>query len=178
VDKVSELIDGDTHQWDLQKLLTNKFSQVDIDRIMQIPISGIAGEDWTAWAYEKSGLFTVKSAYRMLVSQPREQQGRAATSSSNGKEHLWKSLWKLKVVPKVRVFWWRVMRGIMPDFSTLTRRHVRDNSTCSICKSAPEMLLHALAGDLGGRYIVRIMVVTGRTSQSDHGNVVHLVITE
>jgi hypothetical protein len=86
VDKVSELIDGDTHQWDLQKLLTNKFSQVDIDRIMQISISGIAGEDWTAWAYEKSGLFTVKSAYRMLVSQPREQQGRAATSSSNGKE--------------------------------------------------------------------------------------------
>jgi hypothetical protein len=79
VDKVSELIDGVTHQWDLQKLLANKFSQVDIDRIMQIPISGIAGEEWTPWAYEKSGLFTVKSAYRMLVSQP--------ASSKVGQQH-------------------------------------------------------------------------------------------
>jgi hypothetical protein len=45
VDKVSELIDGVTHQWDLP---ANNFSQLDIDRIMQIPISGRAGEDWTA----------------------------------------------------------------------------------------------------------------------------------
>jgi len=80
----------------------------------------------------------------MLVSGD-EDHDRLGISSSHGQGDLWKRLWSLKVVPKVRVFWWRVMRGIVTDYSTLTRRHVRDNNTCSVCKSASETLLHALA---------------------------------
>jgi hypothetical protein len=52
-----------------------------------------------------------------------------------------KKLWKLPVVPKVRVFWWRVLRGILP---TLSRRHIMDNSTCALCKSESESVMHAL----------------------------------
>jgi hypothetical protein len=95
--------------------------------------------------HDKSGLYTVRSAYRRLVSQVGEEQGGADISSSRNSEDLWKRVWSLKVVPKVRVFWWRVMRGIVPDYSTLTRRHVRANSTCLVCKSTSETLLHALA---------------------------------
>jgi hypothetical protein len=35
-------------------------------------------------------------------------------------EEKWKRLWKLDVLPRVRVFWWRVLKGILPDFATLT----------------------------------------------------------
>jgi hypothetical protein len=56
----------------------------------------------------------------------------------------WKKLWKLDVLPRVQVFWWRVLRGILPDYAILTRRHVRVNSICSVCKSASESLYHAL----------------------------------
>ncbi|KAE8804669.1 Alanyl-tRNA synthetase [Hordeum vulgare] len=58
--------------------------------------------------------------------------------------HLWKMLWSLKVVPKVRVFWWRVMRGILPDEATLKYQHIRDTSLCKLCQLAEEDLEHAL----------------------------------
>jgi hypothetical protein len=56
----------------------------------------------------------------------------------------WRRLWKLDVLPRVRVFWWRVLKGIISDYATLTRRHVRVLSTCPVCKSTSENLLHAL----------------------------------
>ena len=46
------------------------------------------------------------------------------TSTSTTDEQMWKSLWKLNVVPKVRVFWWRVLRGILPVENTLKHRHI------------------------------------------------------
>jgi hypothetical protein len=45
----------------------------------------------------------------------------SVSSSSNNDSEVWKKLWKLPVVPKVRVFWWRVLRGILPDYRTLSR---------------------------------------------------------
>lgn len=35
------------------------------------------------------------------------------TKTSAKEKQLWTHLWKLKVVPKVHVFWWRVLRGIL-----------------------------------------------------------------
>jgi hypothetical protein len=61
-----------------------------------------------------------------------------------GEEELWKKLWKLRVVPRVRTFSWRVLKGFMPDYMTLSRRHIRDDSTCGICKATDEDLKHAL----------------------------------
>ena len=47
------------------------------------------------------------------------------TNTSQTDEQMWKLLWKLKVLPKVRVFWWRVVRGILPDECTLRYRHIK-----------------------------------------------------
>jgi hypothetical protein len=70
----------------MQKL-KNNFCQVDIERIVQIPLSSRVDEDWMVWNYEKSGLYTVKSAYRMLVSQLGDEQQRKAC-------HLQRATWK------------------------------------------------------------------------------------
>lgn len=66
------------------------------------------------------------------------------SSSSDNDVDVWKRLWKLPVVPKVRVFWWRVLRGILPDYRTLSRRHIMENSTCALCKAESEDVMHAL----------------------------------
>jgi hypothetical protein len=47
-------------------------------------------------------------------------------------------------MPKVRVFWWRVLRGILPVESTLLHRHIVPIATCKICLAANEDLRHAL----------------------------------
>ena len=60
-----------------------------------------------AWAHDRTGIYTVKSAYRALVIQEQYQareEGKVKESSMQNKQ-LWKAPWSLKVVPKVRVFW-------------------------------------------------------------------------
>jgi hypothetical protein len=146
IDMVSELIDQVTYQWRVEKLREN-FMALDVDRTMQIPLRHQGGPDWIAWALEKSGQYSVRSAYRALVESSVEQEmveAGAASSSVSEKREVWKLVWKLDTVPKVQVFWWRVLKGILPDYSTLSRRHVREDSTCGICKNASENLLHAL----------------------------------
>ena len=68
----------------------------------------------------------------------------AITESSENDKQLWTWLWKLKVVPKVRVFWWRVLRGILPVERTLQHRHIATLARCKVCMGADEDLMHAL----------------------------------
>ena len=68
----------------------------------------------------------------------------ATTESSEKNKQLWTRLWKLKVLPKVRVFWWRVLRGILPVESTLQYRHTATLARCKVCKGDDEDLMHAL----------------------------------
>jgi ribonuclease HI len=56
----------------------------------------------------------------------------------------WKKLWQLKVVPKVRIFWWRAIKGFLPCYAELTRRHVKDEGTCKLCGYEDETLYHTL----------------------------------
>jgi ribonuclease HI len=143
---VHELFLPDVYQWD-EQLVRSIFLAPDADRIMQIPLPQDGGEDRLAWDLEQTGLYSVKSAYRGLVSerdQLREAQGNVATTSSAKDGLIWRKLWKLDVQPRVRVFWWRVLKGILPDYATLARRHVRVQSTCPVCKSTSESLYHAL----------------------------------
>jgi hypothetical protein len=63
---VEELICFATRTWDIQKL--EKFLlPMDIEVVTQIPICYVRQQDFWAWHYEKSGVFTVCSAYRMIM---------------------------------------------------------------------------------------------------------------
>ena len=86
------------------------------------------------------------SAYRALVNQKELialDEG-TATSTSTSDQQMWSALWKLNVVPKVRVFWWRVLRGILPDEATLNYRHIAEIRRCKFCLAMDENLEHAL----------------------------------
>jgi hypothetical protein len=48
----------------------------------------------------------------------------AITKTSESQKHMWSTLLKLNVVPKVCIFWWRVLRGILPVESILKDRHI------------------------------------------------------
>ena len=65
-------------------------------------------------------------------------------STSNTDGRMWKRLWKLNVLPKVRVFWWRVVRQILPDECTLRCRHIQELGRCKVCFVMDEDLMHAL----------------------------------
>ena len=145
LEKVSELIDHDSATWKVDVVRRN-FLSPDADAILNIPLRRSGGEDFVAWALEKSGEYSVKSAYRALVTHKESlTQGEgvvASTSSSDTQK--WTALWKLKVIPRVRVFWWRVLRGILPDYSTLKHHHIKQIARCDLCQAMDEDLQHAL----------------------------------
>ncbi|KAE8775544.1 Alanyl-tRNA synthetase [Hordeum vulgare] len=53
-------------------------------------------------------------------------------------------LWKLEVLPRVRVFWWRVLYGILPVKATFKCRHIASVGTCKLCLHAEEDMKHVL----------------------------------
>jgi hypothetical protein len=87
-------------------------------------------------------LFSVKSAYKEITQ--RRGYPEVLGSSSTADEQTWKSLWKLRVMPKIRVFWWRVIKNLLPCASELRRRHIKQISFCPMCGHDNETLYHAL----------------------------------
>lgn len=83
---VWELIDQANKTWDQNKLDEN-FLPMDADLIPGILLPTINMEDFWGWSMEKSGEFTVRSAYRMLVHTKMRRgawlEGRAEMSSSS-----------------------------------------------------------------------------------------------
>ena len=100
--RVTELIDDYTGNWNEQTVRQN-FLHPDAVDILNIPLNPAGGEDTLAWALEKSGIYTVKSAYRSLVT--RNELGSleegTITETSSANKHLWTALWRLQVVSKV-----------------------------------------------------------------------------
>ena len=98
------------------------------------------------WAHEGNGIYSVKSAYRALMIRNERQalEEGTDTGSSIDNQRLWNGLWKLNVMPKVKVFFWRVLRGFLPDECTLKHRHLRQVGLCKICMAMDEDMEHAL----------------------------------
>ena len=133
---VSELLDHTSASWDRGKL-QYFFTPMDADIIGSIPLTTRRQEDFWAWHYEKTGIFSVRSAYRMLV-QNRETnrawlEGIPSRSDVRADEKEWTSLWKIKVPSKIRVFLWRLAKHSIPTGNILHRRNMAPKDVCQIC---------------------------------------------
>jgi hypothetical protein len=145
INKVAELIDPITGSWKID-LIRRNFILSKADAILNIPLRRDGGEDFWAWSLENTCVYSVKTAYRSLVNrnEQRALDEGTITETSITDQHMWKSLWKIPVMPKVRVFWWRVLRGILPVQSILRYRHILQSNRCKLCLDHDEDLMHAL----------------------------------
>lgn len=50
----------------------------------------------------------------------------------------------MKVPPKVRIFWWRVLHNYMPTKEELKRRHISKEGHCETCGKDSESLYHVV----------------------------------
>jgi hypothetical protein len=94
--RVSELIDSTTMSWDMQKL-GEFFAPMDREVIINIPLSTRRQSDFWAWHFDKNGIFTVRSAYSMLVLRKNNMtacsNSIARRSSTKADEKEWTVLW-------------------------------------------------------------------------------------
>jgi hypothetical protein len=141
VQLVSDLIFEDSNQWNTN-LIRKVFFAPDADAILSMPRPRTRLQDVWAWAWDKSGSYTVRSAYKLLLEEGLDNV--QMTESSNRGETKWRALWKLKVIPKIRIFWWRVLKGFLPCHAELQMRHMKELSHCPMCGHEEESIYHAL----------------------------------
>ncbi|KAK6119801.1 hypothetical protein DH2020_046456 [Rehmannia glutinosa] len=112
---VSDLIDN--RSWK-SNLIKNMFWPIDHDFILKIPLGRIASGDKLIWHYEKSGLYSVRSGYKLSCSNTFQD------GSSNEDQQLrwWRSLWILRIPPKIKIFVWKAFRGCLPCAVSLNKR--------------------------------------------------------
>ena len=139
---VDSLIDRNVMRWNLDKL-EQLFLPRDVAIIKQIPLSVRRPRDKLIWTGTKSGNFTVKSAYSLLL----HQSSVASGSSSNGMgsaRSLWSRIWSAQVPPKVRLFMWRACLDILPTKTKLFDKGLIHSVSCLWCEGEPESSSHVL----------------------------------
>ncbi|WVZ96381.1 LOW QUALITY PROTEIN: hypothetical protein U9M48_042027, partial [Paspalum notatum var. saurae] len=81
--------------------------------VMRVPMRG--GRDVFKWSLNKTGVFTVNSMYKHLV--------------SNGIK-VSQEIWKTKIPLKIKIFMWYVKRGVLLTKDNLARRNWNGHQGC------------------------------------------------
>lgn len=79
---VADLIDSEKREWKAE-LITSLFYAQDAVRILRVPLANFSHDDEVIWRCEPSGLFSVKSACRLLV-----QEAQFSSMTHFGKKNL------------------------------------------------------------------------------------------
>jgi hypothetical protein len=98
-----------------------------------------------AWYYEKSGIFTVKSAYQLAVplENANPSQGSSSGAGDRGRP-IYKNIWNAEVPPKVRNFAWRLAVDGLGTQDKRRRRGLVQSDICHICGNGVENGHHAM----------------------------------
>ena len=90
-------------------------------------------QDSMLWKADPIGIYSTKSAYRLLL--PTNRPGQHSRN--------FKILWKLKIPPRAELFSWRLFRDRLPTRANLLRRHVAlQDIMCPLCGNHQEEAGH------------------------------------
>uniref|UniRef100_A0A803NFE6 Reverse transcriptase domain-containing protein n=1 Tax=Cannabis sativa TaxID=3483 RepID=A0A803NFE6_CANSA len=134
--KVSSLMVPGLRCWDVE-LIDDLFNERDKSLILQIPLQVAECIDHVIWSSDPSGIYSVKSAYNLL----QQINGRWSEEEASA---FWKSLWKLKIPPKIKNLIWRAGTNCLPTMTHLRTKRVEVSLLCPFCQSANETTLHCL----------------------------------
>ncbi|KAK4255381.1 hypothetical protein QN277_008388 [Acacia crassicarpa] len=131
------IVDGRWSLGPISQLLTEE--EKNAISLIPIPTNGL--EDKLIWSYAKNGEYTVKLGYMAEKNRLKAGTCRAGpsivVSASN-----WKSVWKLKIIPRVQHFIWRVLNASIATNYALFRRRRAESSLCPICEQTEETTEH------------------------------------
>ncbi|KAM6566616.1 hypothetical protein CsatA_025744 [Cannabis sativa] len=134
--KVSSLLSMQSKSWDLE-IINDLLDERDKNLVLSIQLSLHATADKWCWIEETNGLYTVKSAYRLL-------QKDSGVQASVEDQKLFKALWQLAVPPKIQQFMWHVLVGCLPTKVQLSTKKINVDLYCPFCNMAVETITHIL----------------------------------
>lgn len=111
--KVANLmnINGASNKWGL---IVGTFNEQDIEAILKLVLLNRVKEDKLVWKFNHKGNYTVRSAYRYATKTLVDNEEYQVPGE-------WRKMWWMKILQRIKVFIWRVLRGVLP-----TRMHHQD----------------------------------------------------
>jgi hypothetical protein len=140
---VSDLIEPATKMWN-EELIRKICYPPDVEHILQIKLPSFSGEDYLAWHYEKSGMFTVRSAYKLAMDLKSRNNETGMSNKNAGERYMWNLIWKAHVPPKVKVFGWKLATDTLGVQAHRCKRNMDQIPTCQICGMELETSHHAM----------------------------------
>ncbi|CAL9006913.1 unnamed protein product [Prunus brigantina] len=89
-------------------------------------------------------IYSVKSGYHCLHSVNRLSLTESSHSSVSIPVLVWKALWKIRTLPKIKNFLWRVMANAIPTRLNLHKRKIISYPHCPLCEDYKESIEHIL----------------------------------
>lgn len=142
--KVKDLLEDNGRTWSTRKLaqhLPNHYAKL----ALSTPICNHLDSDTPIWPHTRSGSYSVKTGYHIALDDV-VFRNEGSPSNSDGNKAIWKEVWGAKVLPKVKLFAWKALQGILPTIVNLWRRKIPIDSFCPVCKMKDESEDHLLFG--------------------------------
>ncbi|KAK9041573.1 hypothetical protein V6N11_016668 [Hibiscus sabdariffa] len=139
---VSDLIDHQTATWKVDVLL-NLFESDLVEQVCSIPLSRTDLDDEIVWRYDGSGLYNVKSGYKLLQEERQSDSGMYAAAPLSI-SRFFSSMWGVSLPAKVKINMWRVMNNFLPTYANLPARRLNVNNCCPLCGSEVENIQHIM----------------------------------
>ncbi|CAL1361451.1 unnamed protein product [Linum trigynum] len=109
-------------------------------------------EDQLRWKLTTNGAFSTKTAFQVI----------SPHIPSTEQPAFWKSIWKLHVPERVRVFIWMVVKNKITTNSVRKFRHLTSDDSCPSCEGTAETAIHCL------RDCPRAQIVWSKIISPDH----------
>lgn len=100
------------------------------------------GEDVIAWAPERSGIFSVRSAYRLALEVFHRPSSVAASRAPDRRRAIWALIWRCPAPPKVRIFAWRLTSNSLATWANKHARTLEPSDLCPIYAMEREETFH------------------------------------
>ncbi|KAK2653505.1 hypothetical protein Ddye_013361 [Dipteronia dyeriana] len=126
----------DSGGWNID-LLHNIVIAEDVDQILSF-------NDSLIWHFDKSGEYSVRIGYR--VAKGMALVGVPSASSLEDLASWWRTLWRLKISSKIKLFMWLACHNRLSALVSLAKGGVPTEIICPRCRQSPESVLHALWG--------------------------------
>ncbi|KAL6145207.1 hypothetical protein ACLB2K_055895 [Fragaria x ananassa] len=140
---VNQLITLDPPSWNLTSV-AHILSVSDQAAIQVIPLVDTGNEDKLIWPHQQSGSYTVRSGYHLAQATVTSIPKLKASSSHSVTSAVWKWIWNLQTLPKIKIFIWKAVSNFVATKGNLHFRHISQSSLCPICNAFPETIEHVL----------------------------------
>lgn len=139
--RARDLIDFQNRRWNLQAL-DEVFVPLDVQILMKNqPV--IAKEDFWAWNFNRSGVYSVMSGY-WLASQGKNKEIHRVAEALPSINILKVQTWKVQTAPKIKTFIWKALSQALLVAELLRERGMKCDERCQLCGFEGESVNHML----------------------------------